>query len=150
MSIRLCIDRTWMLHDTGSKYYQVITVHNQENGKSCTVVNYGATRGDLAETRPVRRGETLTYPGNHHAEKVRAKTSRGYSVKNDEIKRKSVSESELLGMFGATKTEGIKIYLGISLNASTEDISDAPHPTDEPEDTPIDKFADRPAAWGCW
>lgn len=146
----LYMDRTWMVHDTGSKYYQVITIHNMKNGRICTTVNYGATKGDLSETRPVRRGETLTYFGNGHAEKVSAKTRRGYSIKNDEVRKKDITLGELTTLFGATKAEGIKIHLGISLNASAEDVSDEPHPIDEPEDTPIDKFADRPAAWGCW
>lgn len=157
------IQRIWMMHEGGTKFYQAFKISLKSKNKTvirdireCTVIHYGPIKALKGEDkRPVNGGAVVVYSGgSKYGEKAAEKAKRGYHPRDatsDDYENNAAAVARLTHLFGASNRDHILIQMGLSTSfGQDDDEDDDSDPTPEPEDTSIDKFKDRPAAWGTW
>lgn len=158
------ICKTWMMHEGETKFYQAFKIMLKSKDRytvirECTVIHYGPTKSLRGkERRPVTGGAVVIYSGGEkYAEKTIEKAKRGYrslDVTVTDYENDKIAE-ELTHLFGAANRDHILIQLGLSTSFGQDDddgdeCESVFDPSPELEDTSIDRFKDRPAAWGTW
>lgn len=152
------INRVWMRHESGTKFYQAFRIlyhgSNRHRSAQCTVLHYGPTKATRSDHRPVTGGTVIVHPGtSRYYEKVAEKRARGYTydthehIQNDYVHDEGIRV--LTHLFGASRRDEILLALGLTA-VTGEHVEGDTDPGDDPEDTHIDPFKDRPAAWGSW
>lgn len=72
------IDRQYMLHKEGTKFYQVLRILNKSTGDAVTVTNWGKQAGPEGWRTIVSRGQKKIDDGDSYAAAILAKENRGY------------------------------------------------------------------------
>lgn len=152
--MKYTVRRTWLVHESGSKFHQSFEIAQAGPGRGVTIFHFGAMAGDHTPfRRPVNGGQVQIKSAGRYRSQVAKKKSEGYSENAPFVERESAFaekeefENYLRIEFGTNRANEILIKMDVP-------IGDAPQPEFDPEegreDTPIDKFAGRPAAWGSW
>lgn len=164
MSWKFKIEETWLDHCEGTKFYHLFRISEAAGGRAITALHFGGYRGDTtAFRRPVKGGQVQFKPDRQtYVRQMASKlTPSGGYIKNHserlfEFHSKAALHSALLAQFGKADTDEILVKLGLSTDPNDDDEWEADenylesHPSDTGEDTSIEKFENRPAAWGTW
>lgn len=156
----ITIQRTYMLHTSGTKFYQpfLISYKGGDLESSATVVHFGpaSSKGSGSDGRPLLGGQVqLTAGREHYQRQIEAKarkTPKGYYEIHAPARGNSYSpeegRKELIRLFGASKVESILLELGLTYAGDEADpttpvetvVSEPKAPTPAP----------KPANWGTW
>jgi len=166
------IDRTWMVHSGGTKFYQVFRVMafasrvegDREN--SVTVLHYGGFKADFTPLRrPVSGGQVRLLQGDSYREKIeekrKTKKDGNYEIRIDShttfqtYPTASDLGRELRLLLGSASAEELLIMLGLSAKhgAWTDKYDEEPPNfivNNDPIENPTAPAAPRPEAWGSW
>jgi hypothetical protein len=167
MSWKFKIEHTWLDHSEGTKFYHPFRITEAAGGRAVTALHFGPYRGDSTPfRRPVRGGQVQFKPDREtYDRQIRSKVtlSGGYVKRHVEMTAdfsdEAIFRAELLKQFGATNSGEILVKLGMSSIVSDEAkwepdenyLESSPvNPSGAGDDTGIERFKDRPAAWGLW
>lgn len=159
MSTTFRIERRWMEHPGGTKFYQVMRFSRMEwdMGKSVsertvTVFHFAGFKGDRTKLRrPVMGGQIQIKVGDLFMEKFNEKKRDGYEPV-DQAMSEFVTTKEFLALgntlMGAAHMQTILTHLG--MRADTGEVNESEDDPSIPfEDTPIEE-TERPDGWGSW
>ena len=145
MSNRIDVQQAWMVHEGGTKFYQVFQFI-ATGGKAVTLTHWGKyVRENWL--RPVLGGETQIKPGLQLKAKTAAKAKRGYKLEDSKNSVQKRDDSWFTTTFGAKLAWELTnemfgaepVALEPSVEPDTEVIPGAAAPIEE-----------RPANWGTW
>lgn len=145
MSNRIDVQQAWMVHEGGTKFYQVFQFI-ATGGKAVTLTHWGKNTGG-AWLRPVLGGETQVKPGAQLKAKTAAKVKRGYKLQDS---RNSVTKRDdywLTTTFGAPLAWELTNAM---FGAEPAAIEPSPAPDTEVIPGAADPIEERPASWGTW
>ena len=150
------IKRTWMVHESGSKYYQVLEFsHTDKDGKDlvASVYNYGKLVVQKFH-RPITHGRVLVEQGTGQ-EKIQQKKNDGYTEHLDERFTEYDTSEEFFDtvrtLVGSRNAETIEIWLSSPASDDSDGVDmSSTGPGATVENTIIDRFKGKPAAWGSW
>lgn len=155
--MKYTVRRTWLVHESGSKFHQSFEIAQAGAGAGLTVFHFGVIVGDSTPfRRPVNGGQVQIKEAGRYRSQVAKKKSDGYSELRTWPERevgfvtKDEFENFLRVEFGMGIAHGILIKMNVPIGDAQPEDHPEDHPEDAREDTPIDKFAGRPAAWGSW
>ena len=151
------IERTYLEHTGGTKFYQPFLVKREEDGlmRAVTIIHYGpnSSPGAGKDGRPVLGGQTQIKNGPAHffsqIDAKKKETSRGKYVEDPCNRRVSNFHSstelrkELTRLFGASTTEDLLLQIGITPDGAET------HPSERAE-TIDSEPKEKPAEWGSW
>lgn len=158
----ITIRRTYMLHTSGTKFYQPFLVSYADGTlkSDVTVIHFGpaSSKGSGVGGRPLMGGQVqLTAGREHYQGQIEAKSRPGVkghyeilsSGRNGTTYPLEEGRKELLRLFGASKTESILMELGLTYDgAETEPSAPVETVVSEPKAAPVP--AEKPAHWGTW
>lgn len=161
MSFTFAMHRTFLKHESGTKFYQTFLITRKDDDKpvehACSITHHGPIRSiKLSDPRPITGGNSLVFPGAAKAEEqLAAKLRRGYykdtSIPPLVFDNATAASEAFTRWFGAARRDQIMLHLGLTVNG--EEVAAESDPSAAVEDTPIetkDPFTGRPAAWGSW
>lgn len=83
--MKITIDKQYLLHQGGTKFYQVLRVQATEGSgavtRFATVTHWGKQIGEAGPRRVVASGEFDLHGGDLYTKKIREKRARGYQDK---------------------------------------------------------------------
>lgn len=159
MSTTFHIERRWLEHTGGTKFYQVLRFSRSEwdMGKRvsthvATVFHFAGFKGDRTKLRrPVMGGQIQIKQGDLFMAKFEEKKKDGYEPV-DQAVSEFVQTKDFLALgttlMGAAHMQTILAHLGMRTDTGEVDESD-PDPSIPFEDTPIEE-TERPDGWGSW
>lgn len=151
------IERVYMEHTGGTKFYQPFLIKREEDGlmQAVTIVHYGpnSSPGAGKDGRPVLGGQTQIKSGPAHffsqIEAKKKQTSKGKYVEDPYNRRISNFHSstelrkELIRLFGTNVAENLLLEIGITHDGAEAQPSERAETIDsEPKE--------KPAEWGSW
>lgn len=143
------IDRVWMVHEGGTKYYQIFEFKSQSD-LPITVIHFGRLAG-MRTHRPINGGQVQLKSGRKMLALVEAKRKRGYKVVSDEsIAHECIERHDpwWVHNFGAAKAHEIQVAMfGASMIADDEPIEE---PDNEIMPGAVELPESRPENWGTW
>ena len=160
MSQQFSIVEAWLVHEGGTKFYHPIRLMRMSSAVTSvvTAVHFAGFKGDHTSfRRPVRGGQVQIKAVDIFQRQVESKLRSGYRPHLEQWGMSTADENEfrnkVVEMFGRTDAE--LIFMGLRMNISPgvetdEPIKEYERPKDPGEDSDVDKFKDRPAAWGSW
>jgi hypothetical protein len=138
----ILMDRYWMIHEGGSKYYQVFQFR-PEDGRDVTVTHWGSAGSQTEFGRPVNGGQTQIKKGALGITSVNKKKARGYYLANSDMSSKFSDSPWFVEHFGASDAFAIK-------QAMFHDYENSA-PTPVPETKGIKAAPEvSPDGWGSW
>ncbi len=161
MSSQFVIEESWLEHEGGTKFYHPIRLmHMSASGtKVVTAVHFAGFKGDFEKyRRPVKGGQVQIKGIDHYQRQIEVKRKGGYipeptSRGPTRFDRETDFRMEVIRMFGRADSDVIFSHLGLQMGdaESVQDLTEAElRPKTPGEDTSIEDFTERPAAWGSW
>lgn len=164
----LTITRNFLLHEGGTKYYQVVFLElkvrasllGEEASHEAVMLNYGKVAGvniRPGEARPVNSGQNRLHPEHgfyFSAAKVNEKLKRGYRSHWHEMTHFDTTDkatAEIQRLFGVTNGYEVRKALGLTDAGGFSIDAPAPVPMKDLDDSTIEATAhEYPATWGSW
>lgn len=151
MKKKYLLRRTWLVHESGSKFHQSFEIAQTGAGPGVTIFHFGKQYDKSSFKRPINGGQIQIKSAGRYYSQINKKKSEGYSTQPGEVERELSFDSsdEFIGFlrieFGTVKAAEIISRMSILTMQDSEE-----QPEEVREDKPVDKFAGRPAAWGSW
>lgn len=130
----IVVDKQYLLHEGGTKFYQVMRVRDTGTGKAATVTHWGSLKGEPGLTPIKDHGQRKVSADDSYREAIRAKKGRGYEDRiewGETQQFHSIDECRkyLVTELAATDMEGVLRYIGLEkkdIFAPMGDVDDSP------------------------
>jgi hypothetical protein len=148
------VEVVWMENiSSRNAFYQVFSFR-PDNGYDCktgpvTVTHYGPMKlGVVAFHRPVLGGKVTIFPVNCLEEKVGAKLSRGYQMRNHKVASVQMNDPWFTDQFGAAQAFDLNQAIFMGAAGPGWEPSAATDTVIVPDAGP--EIEKRPDSWGTW
>lgn len=132
------IDKQWLLHEGGTKFYQVLRIIDSSTARAATVTHWGKHIGAYGQIQIQLRGQTKVEEGDKYVAAIKLRRNRGYKDKLEHGTSSRLNQKELeeylLEELGAVDSATVSRHLGlVAEEAAWSD------PEVDDEDTPARK-----------